>query len=201
MRSNTWLLVFFLVAWMNILHLVSAKKEESPVIKKLKESCKESGTCPVTYPKEDLKERLTPVQYRVTQEKGTERPFSGKYVDWRQEGVYTCVVCGNKLFSSDTKFDSSCGWPSFSDVMNSKSITLVDDTSHGMSRVEVTCSYCGAHLGHVFKDGPPPTGLRYCINSAAVNFISSNEIENLKNSQLSVESESHEMQPKIKSEL
>ncbi|OWA51750.1 putative Methionine-R-sulfoxide reductase B3, mitochondrial [Hypsibius exemplaris] len=117
-----------------------------------------------------LKERLTAEQYHVTQEKGTERPFSGVYNHHSDPGTYKCVVCDDVLFSSDSKFDSGCGWPAFSDVLDKSKVKLTPDFSHGSSRTEVTCNKCGAHLGHVFDDGPKPTGQRYCINSASLNF-------------------------------
>jgi len=126
------------------------------------------GTMNVT--EEQWKERLTPEQYRILREKGTERPFTGLYWDNHEEGTYKCAACGAALFSSDTKFDSGCGWPSFYDVSSSSAIELKKDYSFGMIRFEVLCKKCGSHLGHVFNDGPQPTNLRYCINSASLNF-------------------------------
>ncbi len=118
----------------------------------------------------EWRETLTPEQYRVLREQGTERPFTGKYWNLKDDGTYTCTACGQELFRSETKFDSGCGWPSFYDALESGHVELREDTTHGMSRTEVVCSRCGGHLGHVFEDGPAPTGLRYCINSASLQF-------------------------------
>ncbi|XOV94533.1 MAG: peptide-methionine (R)-S-oxide reductase MsrB [Bacteroidota bacterium] len=119
---------------------------------------------------EEWKDMLTPEQYRVLREKGTERPWSGALLENKKEGVYECGACGNALFESSTKYDSGCGWPSFFQPIKKGAVEYKLDTSHGMKRTEILCGNCGSHLGHVFNDGPQPTGERYCVNSLSLNF-------------------------------
>ena len=119
---------------------------------------------------DDWKEKLTPEQFHVCRQGGTEMPFTGKFVHNKEKGTYMCVACGNPLFDAKAKFESGTGWPSFYDVLKSENVLLDEDDSQGMRRIEVKCAKCGSHLGHVFDDGPNPTGKRYCINSVALDF-------------------------------
>ena len=121
--------------------------------------------------RQDLRQRLTDIQWRVTQESDTERPYSSPYTNLEEKGDYFCIVCNVKLFESVSKFNSHCGWPAFNTPALRGQIKEITDSTHGMQRVEVRCNTCDAHLGHVFNDGPPPSGIRYCINGASLNFI------------------------------
>ncbi|NYT65239.1 peptide-methionine (R)-S-oxide reductase MsrB [Alcaligenaceae bacterium] len=124
----------------------------------------------VTKTPEQWREQLTPEEFIVTREKGTERPFTGRYWNTNTPGTYRCICCHTSLFASDTKFDAGCGWPSYFQALNPDHVREETDTTHGMIRTEILCNICDAHLGHVFPDGPPPTGLRYCINSVSLQF-------------------------------
>ncbi|XP_032810241.1 methionine-R-sulfoxide reductase B3 isoform X1 [Petromyzon marinus] len=140
-------------------------------------SCKDTRTCRVNFAEEELRKKLSPLEFHVTQEKGTEPAFTGKFAEHKGKGTYGCVVCQAPLFASQAKYDSGSGWPSFYNIIRANAVSHSKDRSHGMHRTEVTCGQCGAHLGHVFDDGPPPTGKRFCINSASLNFNPSAEEE------------------------
>lgn len=141
-----------------------------------------SDTGKVVLSNEEWKKKLSPEVYAVAREKGTERPWSSQYEFSKETGTYYCAVCGNALFESDTKFESGCGWPSFYKPISKGSIVYAPDNTHGMHRTEVMCGRCGSHLGHVFDDGPPPTGLRYCINGVVLDFQKAKEAEEKYNS-------------------
>lgn len=131
----------------------------------------------VVISEEEWKKILSPEVYQIARQKGTERPWTSKFENFKEFGTYYCAACGNALFKSDTKFDSGCGWPSFYEPISKGSIIYTPDNSHGMTRTEVQCGRCKAHLGHVFEDGPPPTGLRYCINGVVLDFEKAKEAE------------------------
>jgi peptide-methionine (R)-S-oxide reductase len=158
--------ILLLLITFNFMSCSSNSQNENSTTNKPKSTMSEK----VEKTEEEWKKVLSPQQYEVLRQKGTEAPFSGKYYLNKEKGVYVCAACGAELFRSDAKFDSGCGWPSFSDVVDSSKVVYTKDMSHGMVRTEITCAKCGSHLGHVFDDGPAPTGLRYCINSVSIDF-------------------------------
>ena len=164
MRKMTLLLTFTLAA----LYACHSQVKEKG---KIKTETSMDSTQSTMKTEEEWKKILTPEQYSVLREKGTDRPYTGKYYLTTEKGIYKCAACGTELFTSDMKFESACGWPSFDKAMEGGKIKTVVDKSHGMVRIEILCAKCGGHLGHLFDDGPTPTGLRYCVNSTSLNFV------------------------------
>ena len=156
--------IFFYAICLGSTLMACAQNNKAPITV----TTKTDTTKQVKLSEDQWKEKLSPEQFHVCREKGTERAFTGKYYDSKEKGTYKCAACGNPLFSSDTKFDSGTGWPSFYAPMDSNGVAKHIDRAYGMVRTEVTCNKCGSHLGHVFDDGPKPTGMRYCINSTSL---------------------------------
>lgn len=165
-KSSSLLLIFCIFA------IISCSNSETQELQAQTKNTKTKGTKKMTVEKteEEWKKILSPEQYRILREKGTERPWSGEYNETKEAGAYHCAACDALLFESDTKFDSHCGWPSFYKAAAGDKVTTEVDRTHGMVRTEIMCAACGGHLGHVFDDGPKPTGLRYCVNSVSLLF-------------------------------
>lgn len=164
-KTTLFLLALFLVAiimWLIMPEIIARQSDNSTQSQAMEKNTMSQN-------EDDWKQKLTPEQYHVLREKGTERPFTGQYLNNKSDGVYRCGACGNPIFTSDTKFDSGSGWPSFDQAIPN-SIKLTKDNSHGMQRIEVTCAKCGSHLGHLFNDGPTESGERFCINSVSLGF-------------------------------
>lgn len=167
----TALVVLLILLFYNPIINSTETKKSDATEKTVKSESTEMSDKKVVKTDQEWRDLLTPEQYRITRECGTEPAFTGKYYKTKDPGTYICIACGAELFESDTKYESGSGWPSFYAPADSAQVAEVADTSLGMNRIEVKCSRCGAHLGHVFEDGPKPTGLRYCINSGALNFV------------------------------
>ena len=160
--KNIFILISFMVAGFFLIGQTNEESSKGFLMDKVVKSDQDWEIC------------LTPEEYQVLREKGTERAFSGKYYKHKEEGTYVCAGCDNELFSSDTKYDSGSGWPAFFDALDENKVNSKRDITFGMIRTEITCAKCDSHLGHIFEDGPKPTGLRYCVNSLSLNFIAKN---------------------------
>lgn len=165
-----WLCLIFATILCNGCYSQTEKKNKMDSTKKTNSIYSNTDTGKVVLHNDEWKKVLSPEVYYIAREKGTERPFTSKFENFKEVGTYYCAVCGNGLFKSDTKFESGCGWPSFYEPISKASIIYTPDNTHGMVRTEVQCGRCKSHLGHVFEDGPPPTGLRYCINGVVLDF-------------------------------
>jgi peptide-methionine (R)-S-oxide reductase len=170
--------------WLTTLCIQSCYAQPTPIKKNHMDSSKNNNpvyskinTQKVNLKDDEWRKILSPEVYYIARQKGTERPYTSKFENFKEKGTYYCAACGNPLFKSDTKFDSGCGWPSFYEPISKSSIIYTPDNSHGMVRTETQCGRCKAHLGHVFEDGPPPTGLRYCINGVVLDFEKAQEAE------------------------
>jgi len=174
MKKYLWIVILIAIGFALVCNINSSSKESYVMV--LEDSTKNSKSdeggnmIEIKKSEEEWKKILSPEQYKVLRGKGTERPFTGKFYKNDETGIYVCAACGNELFSSETKYESGSGWPSYWEPISENSVKLVEDTSHGMIRTEVVCGRCGGHLGHVFDDGPQPTGKRYCINSISLDF-------------------------------
>ncbi|MDB5191238.1 MAG: msrB [Segetibacter sp.] len=176
-KINWYITTFITIfMWYGCYSQPSAKKNNMDTVKNNPVFSK-TDTATVALPEDEWKKVLTPEQYYVARQKGTERPGTSKYEYSKEIGTYYCAACGNGLFKSDTKFESGCGWPSFYEPISKAAIIYTPDNTHGMQRTEVQCGRCKAHLGHVFEDGPPPTGLRYCINGVILDFEKAKDVE------------------------
>jgi peptide-methionine (R)-S-oxide reductase len=175
--------ILFIIATQGCFSQNTSSKKNTDMDSKKNPVYSNTDTSKVVLTDDEWKKILSPDVYSVARQKGTERPFTSKYETSHEVGTYYCAVCGNPLFRSDTKFESGCGWPSFYEPISKNSVIYAPDNSYGMQRTEVMCGRCKSHLGHVFEDGPPPTGLRYCINGVVLDFKKAQEIEKNYNEQ------------------
>jgi len=182
MKLNLGLLFYFIIVCTSCTNL-SSKKNSMDSVKNDNPVYSRTDSSKAEMTEEQWKKALTPEQYRVARQKGTERPFTSAFEESKEVGTFYCAACGNPLFKSDAKFESGCGWPSFYEPINKAAIIYTPDNAHGMNRTETQCGRCKAHLGHVFEDGPPPTGLRFCINGVVLDFEKAHDAEKKYNAE------------------